>query len=76
MISPAAVPRILIRGGRIYDHDRDVHQPAPEAIESAKTLVVRSCRDLGRSSVNAVPQRLPSEGKESCRAHRDFNDLA
>ena len=28
MADPARAARILIRGGRIYDHDGDVHQPA------------------------------------------------
>jgi 5-methylthioadenosine/S-adenosylhomocysteine deaminase len=28
MSGPTSVPRILIRGGRVYDHDGDVHQPA------------------------------------------------
>lgn len=40
MTAPATAPRTLIRGGRVYDHDGDVHQPlqadiliAGEAIE-------------------------------------------
>ena len=28
MTGTAHAPRILIRGGRLYDHDGDVHQPA------------------------------------------------
>ena len=28
MTGTAQVARILIRGGRVYDHDGDVHQPA------------------------------------------------
>ena len=27
-MSDVGIPRILIRGGRVYDHDGDVHQPA------------------------------------------------
>jgi 5-methylthioadenosine/S-adenosylhomocysteine deaminase len=27
MTDPATAPRVLIRGGRVYDHDADVHQP-------------------------------------------------
>ncbi len=28
MSNSGAVSRILIRGGRVYDHEGDVHQPA------------------------------------------------
>ena len=37
MISPAA-PRILIKGGRVYDHDRDVHQPATDILIAGDTI--------------------------------------
>ncbi len=36
MTGTAQVARILIRGGRVYDHDGDVHQPAQADILIAR----------------------------------------
>jgi len=46
MISPAAAPRILIRGGRVYDHDGDVHQPAVADILIAGETIERLGQNL------------------------------
>jgi 5-methylthioadenosine/S-adenosylhomocysteine deaminase len=46
MINPAAIPRILIRGGRVYDHDGDVHQPAPADILIAGEIIERLGQNL------------------------------
>ncbi len=47
MISPAAARRVLIRGGRVYDHDGDVHQRAQADIELdiQELPAVSDCRD-------------------------------
>jgi cytosine/adenosine deaminase-related metal-dependent hydrolase len=37
----AALPRILIRGGRVYDHDGDVHQPPHADILIAGEIIER-----------------------------------
>ena len=41
MVSSAAVPRVLIRGGRVYDHDGDIHQPAQADILIAGGMIER-----------------------------------
>ena len=41
MTGSAQVVRILIRGGRIYDHDGDVHQPAQADILIAGERIER-----------------------------------
>src|SRR3954465_9742234 len=41
MIAAANPARILIRGGRVYDHDGDVHQPAPADILIAGERIER-----------------------------------
>jgi 5-methylthioadenosine/S-adenosylhomocysteine deaminase len=46
MINPAAAPRILIRGGRVYDHDGDVHQPAVTDILIAGDMIERLGQNL------------------------------
>jgi 5-methylthioadenosine/S-adenosylhomocysteine deaminase len=46
MINPAAPPRILIRGGRVYDHDADVHQPPPADVLIAGEIIERLGQDL------------------------------
>ena len=46
MTSPAAVPRILIRGGRVYDHEGDVHQPAKLDILIAGETIERLGQNL------------------------------
>jgi 5-methylthioadenosine/S-adenosylhomocysteine deaminase len=40
------VPRILIRGGRVYDHDGDVHQPAQADILIAGEMIERVGQNL------------------------------
>src|SRR5262245_58515211 len=46
MINPATAQRIVIRGGRIYDHDGDVHQPARADILIAGETIERLGQDL------------------------------
>jgi 5-methylthioadenosine/S-adenosylhomocysteine deaminase len=46
MTNPAAVPRVLIRGGRVYDHDGDVHQPAQADILIAGETIERLGQNL------------------------------
>src|SRR5579871_2565441 len=46
MVNPAAPRRILIRGGRVYDHDADVHQPSPADILIAGEIIERLGQDL------------------------------
>src|SRR5258707_3558768 len=41
MTGTGQVPRILIRGGRVYDHDGDVHQPAQADILIAGERIER-----------------------------------
>jgi 5-methylthioadenosine/S-adenosylhomocysteine deaminase len=50
MTSPTTVPRILIQGGRVYDHDGDVHQPA-----QADVLIVGE-------RVERLGPNLPTDG--------------
>ena len=38
---PEAATRILIRGGRVYDHDGDVHQPAVADLLIAGEIIER-----------------------------------
>ena len=40
------VPRILIRGGRVYDHESDVHQPTKADILIAGEMIERVGQDL------------------------------
>jgi 5-methylthioadenosine/S-adenosylhomocysteine deaminase len=56
MNATAQGPRILIRGGRIYDHDGDVHQPA-----QADILV-------GGGRIERVGPNLPADGAEIIEA--------
>jgi len=46
VINPAAARRILIRGGRVYGHDGDVHQPALADILIAGDTIERLGQDL------------------------------
>lgn len=46
MSNSGAVPRILIRGGRVYDHEGDVHQPPRADILIAGELIDRLGRNL------------------------------
>src|SRR5215813_6244456 len=46
MSNPGAVPRILIRGGRVYDHDGDVHQPALADILVAGEMIEQLGQNL------------------------------
>jgi cytosine/adenosine deaminase-related metal-dependent hydrolase len=46
MISPAAAPRILIRRGRVYDHDGDIHQPAHADVLIAGEMIERLGQNL------------------------------
>ena len=49
MTGSAQAARILIRGGRVYDHDGDVHQPAPADIL------------IGGERIERVGPNLPAE---------------
>src|SRR5262244_1394011 len=46
MSNPGAVPRILIRGGRVYNHEGDVHQPAEADILIAGEMIERLGQNL------------------------------
>jgi 5-methylthioadenosine/S-adenosylhomocysteine deaminase len=46
MSNSRAVPRILIRGGRVYDHEGDVHQPAQADILIAGEMIEQLGRNL------------------------------
>jgi cytosine/adenosine deaminase-related metal-dependent hydrolase len=46
MSNPGVVPRILIRGGRVYDHEGDVHQPAEADILIAGEMIERLGQNL------------------------------
>src|SRR5258706_2267143 len=46
MSNSGAVSRILIRGGRVYDHDGDVHQPAQTDILIAGEMIERLGQNL------------------------------
>jgi 5-methylthioadenosine/S-adenosylhomocysteine deaminase len=46
MTSAATASRILIRGGRVYDHEGDVHQPAQADILIAGETIARLGRNL------------------------------
>jgi len=46
MSDPGVVPRILIRGGRVYDHEGDVHQPAEADILIAGEMIERLGQNL------------------------------
>jgi len=50
MINSAAAPRVLIRGGRVYDHDGDVHQPAQADILVAGETIERLGQNLPADS--------------------------
>ena len=49
MTGTGQVPRILIRGGRVYDHDGDIHQPAPADIM------------IGGERIERIGPNLPAE---------------
>ena len=46
MSNPGVVPRILIRGGRVYNHEGDVHQPAEADILIAGEMIERLGQNL------------------------------
>jgi cytosine/adenosine deaminase-related metal-dependent hydrolase len=50
MTSAAPVPRILIRGGRVYDHDGNIHQPAYADLLIGGELIERVGPDLPADS--------------------------
>src|SRR5258707_9513307 len=50
MINSAAAPRVLIRGGRVYDHDGNVHQPAQADILNAGAAIARVGQNLAADS--------------------------
>jgi 5-methylthioadenosine/S-adenosylhomocysteine deaminase len=52
MTDPARAARILIRSGRVYDHDGDVHQPAQADIL------------IGGGRIERVGPNLPTDGAE------------
>ncbi|MEA2979005.1 MAG: 5-methylthioadenosine/S-adenosylhomocysteine deaminase, partial [Alphaproteobacteria bacterium] len=56
MTGAAQAARILIRGGRVYDHDGNVHQPAPADIM------------IGGGRIERVGPNLPAEGAEIIEA--------
>jgi 5-methylthioadenosine/S-adenosylhomocysteine deaminase len=49
MNGPAQAQRILIRGGRVYDHDGDIHQPAQADIL------------IGGERIERIGPNLPAE---------------
>jgi cytosine/adenosine deaminase-related metal-dependent hydrolase len=59
MISPAA-PRILIKGGRVYDHHRDVHQPAQADILIAGETIAQLGQNL---PADASTELIDAAGK-------------
>ncbi len=46
MTRPAEVPRMLIRGGLVYDHDGDVHQPSQADILIAGEIIEQVGQNL------------------------------
>ena len=56
MIGAVPAARILIRGGRVYDHDGDVHQPAQADIL------------IGGERIERVGTGLPADGAEVIEA--------
>ncbi len=56
MIGAVQAARILIRGGRVYDHDGDVHQPAPADIL------------ISGERIERIGTGLPADGAEIIEA--------
>jgi 5-methylthioadenosine/S-adenosylhomocysteine deaminase len=56
MNATAHAARFLIRGGRVYDHDRDVHQPAQTDIM------------VGGGRIEQIGPNLPADGAEIIEA--------
>jgi hypothetical protein len=54
MSNSGAVSRILIRGGRVYDHEGDVHQPAQTDILIAGEMIERLGQNLPASDGTEV----------------------
>jgi cytosine/adenosine deaminase-related metal-dependent hydrolase len=54
MSNSSTFPRILIRGGRVYDHEGDVHQPAKADILIAGETIERVGRDLPADDCSEV----------------------
>src|SRR3982751_1080136 len=52
MTGTAQAARILIRGGRVYDHDGDVHQPAQADIL------------IGGERIERIGTNLPADGAQ------------
>ena len=65
MTGTAQAARILIRGGRVYDHDGDVHQPAPADILICGGRIER----IGPNSPRRPASRSSTpRASSSCRA--------
>lgn len=64
LATPAAPPRLLIRGGRVYDHDGDVHQPSQADILVAGGTIERVGRDLARDFERELAREPPASGAE------------
>src|SRR5258708_30058197 len=54
MITSAAAPRVLIRGGRVYDHDGNVHKPAQADILIAGETIERLGQNLPADSATEI----------------------
>src|SRR5260370_22825207 len=54
MINAAAAPRVLIRGGRVYDHDGNVPQPAQADILIAGETIERLGQNLPADSATEI----------------------
>ncbi|HLK84509.1 MAG TPA: amidohydrolase family protein [Xanthobacteraceae bacterium] len=54
MGNSGAVPRILIRGGRVYDHEGDVHQPPQTDILIAGETIERLGQSLPAGDVTEI----------------------
>ena len=52
------VARILIRGGRVYDHEGEVHQPAHADILIAGEVIERVGQNLTADERQALAQAL------------------
>ena len=64
MAGAAQATRLLIRGGRVYDHDGDVHQPPPADILIDGATIERIAPNLPRPRREVIEPRASS----SCRA--------
>ena len=70
-----AQSKLLIRGGRVYDHDGDVHQPdtADILIEGSEITAVGTDLSSEQTAGAELPSRAPGsppggEGAWSCRS--------